>query len=119
MHSPKVVTYNIKNYPTLKKIPGFRWVHKKVLLSIKEINNFNIINLHQQVEKKDLLSNSFYDNMTLILKLRKDDTRKKNYKPLSFGNTSLVYLRNAKVVLTLKNLILKFATLNRLKRKAT
>lgn len=43
------------------------------------VNNFNIINLHQQVRKKGtLLSNSFYDNMTLILKLRKDDTRKKN-----------------------------------------
>ena len=72
--------------------------------SIKGINNSNIINLHKQVEKKDLLSNSLYDNTTLILKLRKDDTRKKNYKPLSFGNIKFGLSQECKVVLTLKKI---------------
>lgn len=104
MHSPKIVTSNIKKLCPPQKIPRPRWVHKKVLLSIKGINNSNTINLHKQVEKKDLLSNSFYDNTTLTLKLRKDDTRKKNYKPLSFGNIKFGLSQECKVVLTLKKI---------------
>lgn len=75
--------------------------------------------MHQQVGKKDLLSNSFYDSMTLILKLGKDDTRKENYKSLSFmskdANSKFGLSLECKVVLTLKNLIYEVCYINRLK----
>jgi hypothetical protein len=52
-----------------------------------------LLKLLHEIEKEEMLPNSFYEaSITLIPKLNKDKTKKENYKPISFMNINVKIL---------------------------
>ena len=76
----------IKKTPQKQK-PRTRWLHRRILSKIREEPISILLKLFQKIAEEGTLPNSFYKaTLTLIPKPDKDNTHKKNYRPISLMN---------------------------------